>query len=109
MGKYRSRLQIIADVLSVTIHGTRKVQIMFKANLSYALLCRYLADVMEAGLVCCEENPNLYRITQKGRNFLERFREYSERYNELKDQLNDVDNERMALKNMVKGGKKFEN
>lgn len=104
MGKYRSRLQIIADVLSVAADGAKKVQIMFKANLSYALLCRYLAEVVDAGLVRLEDDPNRYRLTRKGREFLERFREYSKRYNKLKEQLNHVDNERTALKKMMDSG-----
>lgn len=104
MGKYRNRLQIIADVLSAAADGAKKVQIMFKANLSYALLCRYLADVVDAGLVSLEDSPNRYRLTRKGREFLERFGEYSRRYNKLQEQLNDVNYEKMALKKMIDGG-----
>lgn len=104
MGKYRSRFQIIADVLSAAEDGAKKVQIMFRANLSYALLCRYLTEVVNAGLVSLEDRPNRYRLTRKGRKFLERFRDYSRRYNELKEQLDDVNNEKMALKEMIESG-----
>jgi len=46
MGKYRDRLQIIADMLSVVRGGAKKTHIMYQANLSYTLLGRYLSEVL---------------------------------------------------------------
>ena len=51
MSRYRDRLQIIADILVIASRRARKTQIMYQANLSYRLLCRYLGEVLEAGLV----------------------------------------------------------
>jgi len=51
MAKYRSRLEIVADVLGVVSGGARKTQIMYQANLSYKLLVHYLKDVIKMGLV----------------------------------------------------------
>ncbi|NIO36932.1 hypothetical protein GTO27_04425, partial [Candidatus Bathyarchaeota archaeon] len=54
MGKYRSRLQIIADILSVVRdNDARKTRIMYLANLSWDLLTRYLNELIEAGLMRC--------------------------------------------------------
>jgi predicted transcriptional regulator len=50
MGKYRSKLQIVADMLSVVSgNDAKKTRIMYLANLSWDLLNRYLNDLMEAG------------------------------------------------------------
>ena len=98
MGKYRSRLQIIADILSVVRGGARKTRVMYQANLSYKLLSRYLGEVLEAGLVRFG-NDDCYELTQNGKEFLDRFNEYSERHRSVKERLNAVINEKVILEN----------
>lgn len=87
MSKYRSTLQIIADVLSVTADGAKKVHIMYQANLSYALTSRYLAEVIEAGLVSFVGSAGRFKLTRKGRRFLKKFDEYSGSLRWLEEQL----------------------
>jgi len=99
MSKYRSRLQIIKDVLRVTRKGAKKTRIMYQANLSYSLLGRYLKDVLDAGLVTLG-SENCYMLTGNGEEFLERCREYEERSSRLEEQIDDVDKERMMLEEM---------
>ena len=98
MGKYRSRLQIIADVLSVVKEGAKKTRIMYQANLSYKLLTRYLDDVLESGLVRCE-NGDCYELTQKGREFLARFDDYFVHRQSAEEKLNHVMDEKEKLEN----------
>lgn len=100
MSKYRSRLQIIADILLVASKGAKKTQIMYQANLSYKLLSRYLTEVMKAGLVSFK-SEDCYGLTNKGQEFLDRFGEYSKRCKHLEEYLNDVNNEKMILKQMT--------
>lgn len=104
MGKYRSRLEIVADILYVVNdnNGAKKTRIMYQANLSYKLLTRYLKDVVEAGLVAFG-SANCYTLTWKGREFLRRFGEYCDEREKVEDQLNDVQNERKMLENLCKG------
>jgi len=100
MGKHRSRLKILEDILSVINgnKGVKKTQIMYKAYLSYKLLIRYLNDVSEAGLVTCDDN--CYMLTKKGEKFLARFGEYSRFHESVEKQLNHVEDEMAALKEM---------
>lgn len=105
MGKYRSRLQIIADVLLVASNGAKKTHIMYQANLSYKLLGRYLTEVMRAGLVCVM-GEDRYGLTDRGREFLDRFGEYSKRCRHLEEHVNDVNNEKMVLKQMIRSDSK---
>jgi len=100
MGKYRDRLQIIADILAVVRGGARKTHIMYQANLSFTLLKRYLGEVLEAGLAWCDKE-NHYQITQRGRDFLERFTNYSRRYEQVEVELNNVSDEKTVLEDIV--------
>jgi predicted transcriptional regulator len=77
MSRYRNRVEIIADILKIVGGGARKTQIMYKGNLSYKLLTRYLREVIGAGLVCVGEKANIYQLTEKGKMFLEDFKDYS--------------------------------
>jgi len=101
MGRHRTRLEIVEDILSVINgnKGVKKTQIMYKAYLSYKLLIRYLNDVSEAGLVTCDDD-NSYLLTEKGERFLARFGEFSRFYESVEKQLNRIEDERAALKEM---------
>ncbi len=94
MGKYRDRLEIISDMLSVVSDndGAKKTQIMYQANLSYKLLRRYLREITEAGLIRAGDGGS-YELTRKGKAFLERFRKYfarrksvEKRYDQIMDE-----------------------
>jgi len=98
MRKYRSRLEIIADILEIVKDGSKKTHIMFQANLSYRLLCRYLNKVIAAGLVKSDVySPNYYFLTDKGEEFLKRFREYFERKKGLEKKIELITEEKNAL------------
>jgi predicted transcriptional regulator len=101
MGKHRTRLKILEDILSVINdnHGVNKTQIMYKAYLSYRLLVRYLTDIMDAGLVICD-NDNYYKLTQKGETFLARFSEYSKSCEVVKEKLSHIEDQRVTLEEM---------
>jgi len=101
MSKYRDKLRIIADILSVTSNGAKKTHIMYRANLSYRLLTRYLTEVMNAGLVRFKESENRYSLTQKGEEFLNKYENYSRHREKLKKQINDINHKRMVLKKML--------
>jgi predicted transcriptional regulator len=98
MGRYRSRLEIVADVLSVVSDGARKTQIMYQANLSYKLLIQYLKDVLEAGLVR-SDSDDFFRLTRKGVAFLRHFKRYHERRQKLGKQLRGIKDEKVMLEN----------
>lgn len=104
MGKHRSRLKILANILSVvsTNNGAKKTHIMYQAYLSYKLLVRYLNDITESGLVICG-NENCYKLTPKGEKFLEKFFEYRKSLENVGTQLNHVENQRAILEKMCSG------
>jgi len=106
MSKYRDRLQIIADILSTVSSGAKKTRIMYQANLSHRLLCRYLGEVLDAGLVECEDD-NCYVLTDKGKEFLSKHEEYSKRCKTFEEQFNHVATTKTWLERMCSGNKAF--
>lgn len=99
-GRYRNKLQIIADVLlSVGKEGAKKTQIMYKANLSYKLLNYYLTKVLKAKLVTVSEN-DCFVLTAKGEEFIEKFHRYSRRCKRLQEQVENLRRERLELEEM---------
>lgn len=74
MGKHRDKLKIIVDILSIVKDGAKKTHIMYKGNLSFTLLHRYLNQVLSSGLV--HKVGNNYLITDAGSKFLDLFSDY---------------------------------
>jgi len=101
MGKHRSRLKILATILSVVSanNGAKKTQIMYQAYLSYKLLVQYLNDITESGLVACG-NENCYKLTPKGEAFLAKFGEYDKSRAGVNKQLNHIEDQRLMLEKM---------
>ena len=103
MSKYRDKLQIISDILSVVRDGAKKTHVMYQANLSYRLLSRYLTEVLNSGLITHHDDEDGYKLTRRGQNFLDRFNEYSKRCGQLEQQLNHVNGEKTVLENIIGG------
>ncbi|MEM3566183.1 MAG: winged helix-turn-helix domain-containing protein [Candidatus Bathyarchaeia archaeon] len=102
MGSYRSRLDIIADILQVVRGNGRakKTQIMYGANLSYTVLTKYLTEVLNACLIKFESGKRCYVLTDRGRTFLEHYREYSRRNRHVERQLETVNAKRKVLEEL---------
>lgn len=78
-GKRRNHFGIIADILASAVDGTSKTHLMYKTRLSYAQLKRYTSKLVELKLlkITVREKPIIYETTEKGKSFLERYRELS--------------------------------
>lgn len=64
----RSRMDIIADILSVAMEETKKTQIVYKANLNFRRVEGYLHYLLDRGLI--ENTDGGYKTTEKGKEFL---------------------------------------
>ena len=101
VNKHRSREDIIADILSIARKEPKKTQIMYRANLSYALLCKYMSMLTEAELV--NYRKNVYVLTSKGAAYLERYAEYKSLENAMMNNELAI-NERKAVLNKILEG-----
>jgi len=97
VSKYRSRLQILADVLSLVNEGAKRTHIMYGANLSFKLLNKYLGEVLNAGLARLRDD-GLYEITEKGLIFLDKCNRFLEHN---RNQLDSVEDERRELESLL--------
>ena len=68
--KYRSRTEIVCNILDAANGGATKTKIMYKAFLSYAQLKEYLSVLTENNLVEYLDGTQTFKTTEKGLNFL---------------------------------------
>jgi predicted transcriptional regulator len=68
--KYRSRTEIVSQILESAAGGVAKTKIMYRAFLSYAQLKEYLEVLTVNGLLEYEKGEGLYKTTAKGQKFL---------------------------------------
>ena len=99
--KYRGRLEIVHDILSAINEGTKKTHIMYKANLSFKLLNRYLEDVLMADLVVFQEEGSLYCLTESGEEFLSRCKSYFSLREQVESAMGEMSDREMALEKML--------
>ena len=78
--KRRDKLFILAEILEIAKEGTLKTQIMYRANLSFTQLNDYLKFMLKINLLekVLVNAKDIYRATDKGMDFLQRYREITE-------------------------------
>jgi len=78
--KRRDKLYIIAEILEIAKDGVLKTQIMYRANLSFTQLNDYLKFMLKNGLLekISSNDKEVYKATEKGVNFLQRYNEIAE-------------------------------
>ena len=69
----RGRFEIIHDILAVAQKPTQKTRILYKCNLSFSQLQKYLKYLKNIGLLDSLSNDGklLYQATEKGKTFIE--------------------------------------
>jgi len=70
-GSKRERMEIMAEILCYCTEQKAKTDIMYKANLNYAQLKKYLESLTSQGLLVADGNK--YAATRKGHRFLKLF------------------------------------
>ncbi len=78
--KRRDKLFIIAEILEIAKEGSLKTQIMYRANLSFTQLNDYLRFMLRINLLdkVTANEKEMYETTEKGMDFLQRYREITE-------------------------------
>jgi predicted transcriptional regulator len=76
--KYRSRTEIVSNILEAANGGVTKTKIMYKAYLSYNQLREYLSILIENNLLEYLDGTKTYKTTEKGLNLLKMHNEMAE-------------------------------
>ena len=69
MGRRRSNIEIIADMLRVGENGAGKTEIMYTANMSYTQIQRYLDYLVTQGFInkiSMDNTMVAYQVTENG-------------------------------------------
>jgi predicted transcriptional regulator len=84
----RGKIQIMGDVLSLATSGIKKTHIMYRANLSYEQVYLYLEELISKRLIGQDVSSDgvVYRITEKGREFLSYYSHLTELLEEGKQE-----------------------
>ena len=68
----RSRIEIISQILETANGGVAtKIEMMYKANLSYVQLKAYLTTLGEKNLLSYDLDSHTFKTTERGLRFLE--------------------------------------
>ena len=76
--KYRSRTEIVSNILNAANGGTSKTKIMYKAFLSYNQVKEYLFVLIENNLIEYLDGSQTFKTTEKGLNYLKMHNEMAE-------------------------------
>ena len=76
--KYRSRTEIVGNILDAANGKATKTKIMYKAFLSYAQLKEYLSVLIENNLIEYLDGTKTFKTTEKGLNYLKMHSEIGE-------------------------------
>ncbi|MFQ6081190.1 MAG: winged helix-turn-helix domain-containing protein [Candidatus Bathyarchaeia archaeon] len=74
----RNSLEIMAEILSLCKQPRIKTKVMYRTNLSWQTLQKYLFQLQSQGLLKVHYSTTRYATTQKGLKFLEKWRELVE-------------------------------
>jgi len=70
----RGRFEIIGEILSLAKGGARKTLIVYRANLNFNVVNKYLNLLVQEGLISSGEGSGKLETTQKGLLFLEAYK-----------------------------------
>ena len=72
--KRRNDIEISAEILKVALHGAKKSHIVYRANLNFEVVKRYLKRLNESGLINLPSIGNrIFKTTPKGREYIHRY------------------------------------
>lgn len=74
MGR-RNNIDIYADILQVAKYGVNKTGIVYRANLNFNIVKKYLHSLIDNDLLDRTED-RLFVTTEKGVHFLEQYKEF---------------------------------
>ena len=69
----RNDLDICADILKVSKAGAKKTHIVYKANLNFKIVKKYLRRLIDNGFLLDRSDNGIFVTTERGSDFLEQY------------------------------------
>ncbi len=79
-GKRRGTLAILANILTASIHGINKTTLVYRTNLNFKTIKKYLVFLLDNEFVAVHhvEGKDMYKTTEKGLLLLQKLRDVKE-------------------------------
>jgi len=74
----RNSLEITAEILNLCEQPQTKTRVMYRTNLSWRMLQKYLSQLQSRGLLEVHHSPTKYVTTRKGLKFVKKWRDLKE-------------------------------
>ena len=74
----RNNLEIIAEIINVCEQPQTKTRVMYRTNLSWQMLQKYLSQLVSRGLLEVHHSQARYVTTLKGLKFVKKWEELAE-------------------------------
>ena len=87
--KRRNNVDIMADILRISRGGAKKTWIVYRANLNFNIVKKYLSELMEKGLLAAYKGSNTYQTTERGIEFLEQYDSFRKFHSSRSRRLSD--------------------
>jgi predicted transcriptional regulator len=76
LSERRTTVKLMVVILEIALKGAGKTEIVYKANLNFRRVQKYLDFLVGKGLISVSSNKRKkYRTTEKGKAFIKRYRE----------------------------------
>ncbi len=69
----RNDLDICADILKVSKAGAKKTHIVYRANLNFMIVKKYLSRLIDSGFLMDRSENGVFVTTDRGSDFLEQY------------------------------------
>ena len=69
----RNDLDICADILKVSKAGAKKTHIVYRANLNFKIVKKYLSRLIDNGYLLDGSDSGVFVKTERGSDFLEQY------------------------------------
>ena len=70
----RSSMEIMVNILDEARNGINKTRLVYRTNLNFIVVQKYIDFLTDKGLITTDQRPNLvYVTTEKGVRFLDEF------------------------------------
>ena len=74
----RNNLDICADILRISKNGAKKTHLVYKANLNFNIVKKYIEGLLKLGLL--NHEPPKYYTTPKGVLYINRYDAFNQIY-----------------------------
>ncbi len=71
----RTSLDVYVDILEAAQNGAKKTRLVYRANLNFEIIKKYISSLTENGFLIVNEAEGKYYTTEKGMKFATKYKD----------------------------------